>query len=97
MPDSFRAALPDDAPIKSTHGHLHTSNILISVEPGSPHVVCLVDWHQADDLPAYWEVRKAIYTADLKSDWARKYIPMFLDPWESTFESWDFCVSACGD
>ncbi|KAF1346953.1 kinase-like domain-containing protein, partial [Delphinella strobiligena] len=97
IPDPFRAGLPNDAPIKFTHGDLHRSNILVSVETDEPHVVCLIDWHQAGWLPAYWEVHKAIYTADYKSEWVRKYVPMFLDPWESTFESWDFYVGACGN
>lgn len=95
--DPFRSALPDDVPITFTHGDLHPSNILISFSEGSPRVACLIDWHQAGWLPAYWEVCKAIYTAWPGSEWELKYVPMFLDVCDSTFEAWDFYVTACGN
>jgi hypothetical protein len=64
---------------------------------GPPRILALIDWHQAGWLPAYWEVRKAMYTADQEDEWAKKYIPQFLQTWEETEEAWDFYVSATGN
>lgn len=94
--DPYRSSLPDDAQIVLTHGDLHRSNIMVT-KSGPPRILALVDWHQAGWLPAYWEVRKAMYTADQGDEWARKYIPQFLQSWEETEEAWDFYVSATGN
>jgi len=94
--DPYRSGLPDDAQIVLTHGDLHRSNIIVA-KSGPPRILALIDWHQAGWLPAYWEVRKAMYTADQGDEWARKYIPQFLQNWEETEEAWDFYVSATGN
>lgn len=61
--EPFRQDLPDDSAIEFTHGDLHRSNIQIT--PSKPYrVVAIVDWEQSGWLPAYWEARKAQYTAD---------------------------------
>jgi hypothetical protein len=91
--DSYCSSLPDDAPIKLTHGVLHRSNIVITkIDP--PHVAALIDWHQAGWLPAYREVHKAMYTADPRGEWLQDYIPRFLEKWDDSTEVWDFYVSA---
>jgi hypothetical protein len=95
-PDPYRRSLPDDASIKLTHGDLHPSNIILNGS-GSPQVISIIDWHQAGWLPEYWEARKAIYTAEVGGEWARRYIPIFLDEWNDTWEAWDFYVSSTGN
>lgn len=82
--------------IKFTHGDLHRSNVIVSRESPS-HVVALVDWHQAGWLPEYWEDRKAHYTADPYSEWSTIHLPIILDQYEGTWNSWDFYTMATGN
>jgi Phosphotransferase enzyme family len=81
--EPFRSDLPDNIDIKLTHGDLHPSNIVIT-ESGPPKVVALIDWEQSGWLPAYWEDRKAHLTAEYGGEWAKVYLPIILDQYEST-------------
>lgn len=64
--DPFHRGLPDDVPIRFTHGDLHPSNIIVSSPSddgegegaGPPHIRALVDFHQSGWLPAYWGTAK---------------------------------------
>jgi len=76
-PDPYRSSLPDGAQIVLTHGDLHRSNIMVT-KSGPPRILALIDWHQSGWLPSYWEVRKAMYNADPEDEWARNYVPQFL-------------------
>ncbi|KAK4206313.1 kinase-like domain-containing protein [Rhypophila decipiens] len=78
IPDPYRDGLPDDAAVTFTHGDLHPSNIIISVD--SPcRIVALIDWRQSGWYPDYWEACKAYYTAEVGGEWMEKYIPLFID------------------
>ncbi|KAJ5189992.1 Aminoglycoside phosphotransferase [Penicillium cf. griseofulvum] len=93
--EPFRQDLPDNSEIKFTHSDLHRSNILITrSEPY--HVLALVDWEQSGWLPMYWEARKAQYTADRNDEWSRKYLPMILCQYTSTWDPWDYYTTAMG-
>ncbi|KAJ5130650.1 Aminoglycoside phosphotransferase [Penicillium bovifimosum] len=93
--EPFRQDLPDDSEIKSTHGDLHRSNVLITrSEPY--HVLAIVDWEQSGWLPVYWEARKAQYTADRNDEWSTKYLPMILCQFTSTWDPWDYYTTAMG-
>jgi thiamine kinase-like enzyme len=93
--EPFRDDLPDDSPINFTHGDLHRSNILIT--SSQPYrVLAIVDWEQSGWLPAYWEVRKAQYSADRNEDWSTTYLPMVLCQFTSTWEPWDYYTIAMG-
>lgn len=95
-PIPYRSGLPDDDTIKFTHGDLHRSNIIVAAT-GPPHIVAIIDWHQAGWLPAYWEVCKAIFTADSEDNWVQDYVPRFLHVPLNTVVAWDFYVSATGN
>jgi aminoglycoside phosphotransferase (APT) family kinase protein len=93
--DPFRAGLDDNLPINFTHGDLHPGNIIISRGSG-PRICAIVDWHQSGWLPESWEYCKACMTADIGGEWERRYIPMFLEPWDSYYRSYDFYAGALG-
>lgn len=88
--EPFRHELSDDSSIKFTHGDLHRSNIIIA-----PYILAIVDWEQSGWLPEYWEARKAQYTVD-SEEWLTKYLPMILDQYASTADSWDWYTSSMG-
>ncbi|KAK2789550.1 hypothetical protein FQN53_001669 [Emmonsiellopsis sp. PD_33] len=93
--EPFRQDLPDDSPIKFTHGDLHRSNIVVT--RSRPYkVTAVVDWEQSGWLPAYWETRKAQYTADWKEEWSKQYLPMILDQHASTWDPWDYYTTSMG-
>ncbi|KAM7212945.1 phosphotransferase enzyme family protein [Rhypophila decipiens] len=78
IPDPYRDGLPDDAEVVFTHADLHPSNIIVSRD--SPcEIVALIDWRQSGWYPEYWECCKALYTAEVHSEWMEEYIPNFLD------------------
>ncbi|KAH6886394.1 kinase-like domain-containing protein [Thelonectria olida] len=89
IPDPYRRLVPDASAIVFTHGDLHRSNIMVSDE--SPcKVVALLDWEQSGWYPEYWEYMKAEYTADWRSEWVQKYVPMLLDrPGEDAMEGFE--------
>ncbi|KAJ5081959.1 Aminoglycoside phosphotransferase [Penicillium argentinense] len=93
--EPFRHDLPDDCPIKFTHGDLHRSNILIT-QSRPYHIVAIIDWEQSGWLPAYWEARKAQFTADRNEDWSKVYLPMILCQFMSTWDPWDYYTTAMG-
>jgi hypothetical protein len=93
--DPFRAGLDDNLAIKFTHGDLHPKNIIISSE-SPPRIRALVDWHQSGWLPGSWEYCKACLTAEIGGEWERKYIPMFLEPYNSYYRSYEFYADALG-
>ncbi|KAK2753170.1 hypothetical protein FQN54_007996 [Arachnomyces sp. PD_36] len=93
--DPFRTKLPDDSPIKFTHGDLHPSNITISLGQ-HPRVLAIIDWHQSGWFPAYWEYCKARLTAEPDSEWNTKYIPMFLEEQRSCYDSFEFYAGSLG-
>ncbi|KAB8259852.1 kinase-like domain-containing protein [Aspergillus pseudonomiae] len=93
--EPFRHDLPDNSTIKFTHGDLHRSNIIVT--PFAPYrILAIVDWEQSGWLPAYWEARKAQYTAHWREEWSVRYLPMILDPYTSTWEPWDWYTSSMG-
>lgn len=93
--EPFRYDLPDDCAIKFTHGDLHRSNIIVT--PGRPYrTLAIIDWEQSGWLPAYWEVRKAQYTADRLEEWSTKYLPIILDQYTTTWEPWDYYTISMG-
>lgn len=94
--EPYRTDLPDDAQIVLTHGDLHRSNIMVT-KTGPPKVLALIDWYQAGWLPEYWEVCKAEWTVGWEGDWAKEYIPQFLQNCEETEMEWDFYVAATGN
>jgi len=94
--DPYRGSLPDACAIKFSHGDLHRSNIIVA-QTGPPHVVALIDWHQAGWVPEYWEVCKAMYTAEPDDEWVVDYIPQFLEKRMDIMEAWEFYVSATGN
>ncbi|KAF9243613.1 hypothetical protein DTO013E5_7119 [Penicillium roqueforti] len=92
--EPFRQDLPDDSEIKFTHSDLHRSNILIT--RSEPYrVLAVVDWEQSGWLPIYWEARKAQYTADTQ-EWSKKYLPMILCQYTSTWDTWAYYTAALG-
>ncbi|KAF1968064.1 kinase-like protein [Bimuria novae-zelandiae CBS 107.79] len=86
IPDPWRESLPDDARVVFTHADLHPSNIMVSPD-GSGKVLAIIDWHQSGWYPDYWEYCKALFTSDFDSDWAKEYIPQFVDVAEF-YDSW---------
>ena len=87
LPEAFSRDIPelsglsDDEPVVFTHGDLHRRNILISLPGNGPaEVVAIVDWHQSGWYPRHWEFLKAYWTSDIYGDWAKLYIPQFLEP-----------------
>ncbi|KAK2800951.1 hypothetical protein FQN50_007926 [Emmonsiellopsis sp. PD_5] len=93
--EPFRQDLPDDSPIKFTHGDLHRSNIVVT--RSRPYkVTSIIDWEQSGWLPAYWETRKAQYTAHWKEEWSKQYLPMILDQYASTWDPWDYYTTSMG-
>jgi Phosphotransferase enzyme family len=93
--EPFRQCLPDDIEIAFTHGDLHRSNIILTLS-SPPRVIAIVDWEQAGWLPAYWEDRKAHFTAHYLGEWSEKYLPMILDQYTDTWEPWDYYTTAMG-
>ena len=93
--EPFRQYLPDDAPIKFTHGDLHRSNIIMSCSKPL-RIVAVVDWEQSGWLPGYWEDCKARFTAEWQGEWASKYLPMILPHDEKICEAWDWYRSSMG-
>ncbi|PKX91188.1 uncharacterized protein P174DRAFT_376583 [Aspergillus novofumigatus IBT 16806] len=93
--ESYRYELPDDCAIKFTHGDLHRSNIVIS--SSRPYrTLAIVDWEQSGWFPAYWEARKAQYTAWITEEWSTTYLPMILDMCPGTLESWNYYTISIG-
>ncbi|KAH8692208.1 hypothetical protein BGW36DRAFT_464748 [Talaromyces proteolyticus] len=93
--EPFRHELPDNCDIKFTHGDLHPSNIIVT--PDRPyHILAVVDWEQSGWLPAYWEARKAQYTADRSEEWSTRYLPMILNQYSKTWDPWDYYTTAMG-
>ncbi|KAF4993412.1 hypothetical protein FGRMN_6499 [Fusarium graminum] len=96
VPDPFRQMLPDDASVVFTHSDLHPSNIMVS-EDNPCRVVALIDWHQSGWYPDYWEFSKAEFTAEPRSEWVTKYLPMFLqEPSETCFEGFESYAATFG-
>ncbi|KAJ0417843.1 hypothetical protein BJY00DRAFT_288790 [Aspergillus carlsbadensis] len=93
--ESFRQDLPDDCDIKFTHGDLHPSNILIS--RSKPYqVLAVVDWNsQAGYLSTGRRERRSSLTVDV-TDGLKKYLPMILSQYASTWDPWDCYTSAMG-
>ena len=102
MPDPYsvplepsRTGLPDDSTIKFTHGDLHRTNFIVT--PSQPNrILALADWEQSGWFPGYWEARKAQFTADCTGEWPKKYLPMILDQYQSTWEPWDYYMMSKG-
>ncbi|KAF4206480.1 hypothetical protein CNMCM8927_004874 [Aspergillus lentulus] len=93
--EPYRYELPDDCAIKFTHSDLHRSNIVIS--SSRPYrTLAIVDWEQSGWFPAYWEARKAQYTAWMTEEWTTTYLPMILDMYADTLESWDYYTISIG-
>ncbi|KAF4169708.1 hypothetical protein CNMCM6936_006867 [Aspergillus lentulus] len=93
--EPYRYELPDDCAIKFTHGDLHRSNIVIS--SSRPYrTLAIVDWEQSGWFPAYWEARKAQYTAWMTEEWTTTYLPIILDMYADTLESWDYYTISIG-
>ncbi|KAE8350134.1 kinase-like domain-containing protein [Aspergillus coremiiformis] len=93
--EPFRHDLPDNSTIKLTHGDLHRSNIIITSLP--PYrTLAIVDWEQSGWLPAYWEARKAQYTADRSEEWSIQHLPIILDQYPNTWDPWDYYTMAMG-
>ncbi|GAM87388.1 hypothetical protein ANO11243_054120 [Dothideomycetidae sp. 11243] len=95
IPDFFRDHLPSQAEIVFTHADLHPSNILISISSPT-RVVAIVDWGQAGWYPDFWEYCKAMYTSDYESEWATKYIPLFLDKPAEGVEAFEYYAEIFG-
>lgn len=93
--EPFRHDIPDDSAIKFTHGDLHPSNIMVT-STAPYHVIAILDWEQSGWLPAYWEVRKAQFTADRNELWSTTYLPRILDQYTSTWDPWDYYIMALG-
>lgn len=93
--EPFRQYLPDDIEVAFTHGDLHRSNIILTLS-SPPRVIAIVDWEQAGWLPAYWEDRKAHFTAHYMGEWSEKYLPMILDQYTDTWDPWDYYTIAMG-
>lgn len=93
--EPFHHELPDNSDIKFTHGDLHRSNIIVT--PSQPYrLLAIVDWEQSGWLPAYWEARKAQYTADRNEEWSTRYLLIILEQYTSTWEPWDYYTIAMG-
>ncbi|KAK2765226.1 hypothetical protein FQN54_008925 [Arachnomyces sp. PD_36] len=93
--EPFRHILADDMGIKFTQGDLHRSNIILTAS-NPPKVASVVDWEQSAWMPAYWEDRKAHWTADYEGDWSEKYLPMILNQYTDTWEPWDYYTTSIG-
>ncbi|PGH15523.1 hypothetical protein AJ80_05540 [Polytolypa hystricis UAMH7299] len=91
---------PDDCvsicnELRTIHGDLHRSNIIAT--GSKPYrILAIVDWEQSGWLPAYWEARKAQFTADTNEKWSKEYLPMILDPYTSTWDPWGYYIMAMG-
>ncbi|PLB48405.1 hypothetical protein P170DRAFT_360632, partial [Aspergillus steynii IBT 23096] len=93
--EPFRHELPDSCAIKFTHGDLHRSNIIVTSQ--RPYrTLAIIDWEQSGWLPAYWETRKAQYTADGREEWSTKFLPMILDEYTATWDPWDYYTTEMG-
>ncbi|KAF7125574.1 hypothetical protein CNMCM5793_001791 [Aspergillus hiratsukae] len=91
--EPYRYELPDD--IKFTHGDLHRSNIIISSSP--PYgTLAVIDWEQSGWFPAYWEARKAQFTALWGEEWWTRYLPTVLDQYAAIEDSWWYYIAAIG-
>jgi aminoglycoside phosphotransferase (APT) family kinase protein len=87
--------LPDDKPIKLTHGDLHRGNIIISTT-SPPRVLAVIDWAHAGWYPDYWEYCKACYTSWYGGKWRNQWIPKFLDVHEEEHEVFAEYIMAIG-
>lgn len=57
--DPYRPYLPDNAPIRFSHGDLHLGNIMVSDDASEPRrVTSIIDWEEAGWYPEYWEYCK---------------------------------------
>ncbi|PGH20446.1 hypothetical protein GX50_08993 [[Emmonsia] crescens] len=87
--EPFRHDLSDNSAIKFTHGDLHRSNILVT-RSRLYRVLAIVDWERSGWFPSYWEARKAQYTAERDEEWSKRYLPMILDQYASTWDPWGY-------
>jgi len=60
------------------------------LEGRSPRVLAIIDWCHSGWLPSYWEYNKTCWTGDTRSEWATKYIPLFLDGDDEVYKYWDY-------
>lgn len=58
-------------------------------------VVAIVDWEQGGWYPDYWEYCKARYRVSPEEEWS-DCIHAFLDPYEATFEAFEFYTTTLG-
>lgn len=93
--EHFRYGLPDEIPIKFTHGDLHRSNFIVT-KCHPYRILAVVDWEQSGWFPAYWEVRKAQFSVLDTEEWATIYLPMILDQYEDTRDSWEYYMVSIG-
>ena len=93
--DPWRRFLPDDGPIKLTHGDLHRGNIIVSTT-SPPRVLAAIDWTHAGWYPDYWEYCKACYTSWHGEEWQNQWIPKFLDVHEEEYEVFGEYMMAIG-
>ncbi|KAH1913957.1 hypothetical protein KXW39_002084 [Aspergillus fumigatus] len=78
-----------------THGDLHRSNI--GIRSCRPYrILAIFDWEQSGWFPAYWEARKAQYTAWMTEEWTTTYLPMILDMYTDTVEPWGYYTMSIG-
>jgi len=84
----MRSELPDDVPIKFTHGDLHRGNILLSPIGTAPRVIAIIDWHQSGWLPEYWEFCKALCTTSC-DEWGQEYLQRILER-SDVYDVWDY-------
>lgn len=92
----MRSKLPDNAPIKFTHGDLHRSNVIVSPDRTTPRIVAIVDWHQSGWLPDYWEFCKARWTTWAGDEWEREYLPQILEQRDDVYDTWDYLAMKLG-
>lgn len=69
---------PEWGTITFTHGDLHRSNILVSLEDPA-QVVAIVDWEQSGWYPEYWEYCKADAFTGWEAD-GTHWLPYILCP-----------------
>lgn len=93
--EPFRYDLPDNSTVRFTHGDIHRSNVIVA-SSRPYHILAIVDWEQSGWLPAYWEARKAHFTANRSDEWSIRHLPMILEQYTSTWDPWDYYIMAMG-